>query len=142
MRITRCPPVTSDSLFASATSFLASMNLIVGTRPAMPTAALTTRSTFAPVHMFIAFAAPETMMVPVPLVLSLRSSSLLLSITAAACGANFLICSASSSTLELHTRASTLALPSSATTSRVWVPMEPVEPYTAILFISSLSCVR
>src|SRR6266540_525073 len=119
---TRCPPVTSTSLFASATRFPASRAAIVGARPAMPGVATRTRSTSSRVTRSQSASSPS------------RSCS-----TAVLAPVSF---ASASSARALRAEASAVTRRRSgcaATTSSACLPMEPVAPRIAIRVTTSPS---
>ena len=138
--IIMCPAVTSVSLFARAISLPALIASIVGTIPIMPTTAVTTISACS---IAAAWISPS---IPVPYSIPVTSESLALSLASALSsaietksGLNSLTCCSKSSTLFPADRATTLISLFFLTTSRVWVPIEPVDPSTDIFFKAKTS---
>ena len=130
-----CPAVTSVSLLASAMSFPALIASIVGRIPIIPTTAVTRISVFFIVATSRSPSMPATIFVSVSATLTRNSSAFSSDHTATICGWNFLICSSNILILLPAASPSTSISPFSLTTSRVCVPMEPVEPKIAIFFI-------
>ena len=114
----------------------------VGTRPILPTTELTTVSAFSYVATAISPSIPERTSTFKSLIFFLNSKALFLSITQTTSGLNSLTCFSKSSILVLVLIAQTLIPPISLTTSRVCVPIEPVEPKMeifSVIFISYLA---
>ena len=130
-----CPAVTSVSLLARAISFPASMAAIVGLIPIIPTIAVTNTWDCG----IVAISSRPSM----PLTTFTGKSATRLRRSAAASslhmpairGWNSLICCSICSTLFPAASAATCNSGLLRTTSRVWVPMEPVDPRIAIFFI-------
>ena len=132
-----CPAVTSVSLFASAISFFALIASIVGRIPIIPTIAVTRISTSGSVEISINPSMPLTTFTSRSLTDSFNSEADFSSQTATAFGANSRICFSKSTILLPAANAATCKSLYSLTTSNVWVPIEPVDPNTAIVFIKN-----
>ena len=130
-----CPAVTRVSLFASAMSCPVFMASTVGTIPSIPTTALTTIRASATVAARTSPSAPKQISYRKSGVRSLSSDTDFSSATQTSFGLNSLICSAKAFILRPAARATTSISLLFLTTSKVWVPMEPVEPKTDIFFI-------
>ena len=137
-----CPAVTRVSLFARAISFPASMAAIVGLIPIMPTTAVTntcasgitaiSSSPSIPVTTFTGRSATR-----------LRRSAAASSLHIPAInGWNSRICCSICSTLFPAASATTCSSGLFLTTSRVWVPIEPVDPRIAIFFMYFRTSIR
>src|ERR1700678_1713238 len=146
--ITTSPAATRTSLFANAICFPCSMALYVAGRPTTPTAAETTISAsgwvatrsrpsgpnstsgigrlavFAPVRVLGDFSAAHNSRAPASVATDTTD------------GRNFTDCSIASLMFEPAAIATTWNFPGwASTTSRVWRPMEPVEPSMEMRFI-------
>ena len=133
-----CPAVTRVSLLASAISLPASMAAMVGRIPIMPTTAVTTISASSAAAASISPSIPEVIVTGRSETFSFSSLAFSSLHTQATLGLNSRICCSRSSILLPAARETTLISELARTTSRVCVPMEPVEPRTAICFIFHL----
>jgi len=127
--VTSRPPMTSDSLLASARVVPRASVAIVGRRPAAPVIALRTTSQSIAASSVEASGPTMSLGQSVPSTLRSASAAVLVG-TATIEGENSRTCSASSS-IRLPAADSALMANLSRlreTTSRVWVPMDPVEP--------------
>ena len=125
-------------MFARAMFLPALIAAIVGLIPIIPTIDVTTVSTSSNVAASIIPSIPDRTFTPVSAIFILSSFALSALYKTAISGLNSRICFSINSTLE--PAASTLILSSSVlflTISSVCVPIEPVEPRTAIFFIVS-----
>ena len=129
------PPVTSVSLLARSIRFLAFMASIVGTRPTFPTTEVSVISASLWHDISLSESSPAITSVSVSARADLRSAYFVLSQMQTVWGLNFLACISSNPTLELAESATMLIPPSAEATSRACVPIEPVEPKTAMFFI-------
>ena len=134
-----CPAVTSVSLFASAISLPASMAAIVGRMPIIPTIAVTSISLPSICAISRSPSIPLTTFVPVSRIRLFSSSAFSSAHTPTSLGWNSRICCSSNVILFPAARASTSISLFSLTTSRVCVPIDPVDPSIAIFFICA-SC--
>ena len=134
-----CPAVTSVSLLASAISFPALIASMVGRMPIIPTMAVTSISVSLRIDTSISPSIPDTTFVSVSAMRVRSSMAFSSDHTAASLGWNCLICSSRRVMLLPAASPRTSISPFSLTTSSVWVPMEPVDPNMAILFINYLS---
>ena len=132
----RCPAVTRVSLFARAMSFPASIAAIVGRMPIMPTTAVTRISYPSMTAISKSPSMPETIFVPVSATRTASSFAFSSSQTPQIFGENSRIWLSSASMFLPAAIPTTSISPFARTTSKVWVPMEPVEPRIAIRFIS------
>ena len=130
-----CPAVTRVSLLASAISLPALIASIVGRIPIIPTIAVTSISASSRVDTLRSPSMPDTTCVSVSAIRTLSSRAFSSDHTAASFGANSLICFSRRAILFPAASPQTLISPFSLATSRVWVPIEPVEPKIAIFFI-------
>ena len=130
------PAVTRVSLFARAISFPALIAAIVGSTPIIPTIAVTTMSASGTVAASMRPSSPYTILTPeISLNLSLISAASFSSPTDIRPGMNSLTCFSRSSMFLPQERATTSISLFALTISRVWVPMEPVDPMIDIFFI-------
>src|SRR4051795_3153972 len=124
--MTSSPPTTSDSLFASARSMPSPSDATVGPRPADPTSAFSTRS--APLSV-TSLTSPSGPLSTSPSVQRsaaravARSSARPIRLTP-----NWAACSSSSVSLDPAASATTSRPLERETTSRAWVPIDPVDP--------------
>ena len=130
-----CPAVTSVSLFARAISFPASMAAMVGLIPIIPTMAVTNTWLWGKTAISSKPSMPERILTFVSETLARRSAAASSDHMHTARGWNSRICSSILSTLLPAARATACKSGLFRTISSVWVPMEPVEPKTAIFFI-------
>ena len=136
-RITSSPAHTSVSLFASAMSLPASIAASVGSRPTMPTTAVTTISAPLSAAQAVRPSMPESTRISVSasLILSSRAASSSNAHTILGCSAR--ACS-SSKFMRLFVVNATTSASTDGKISTVCVPIDPVEPKIAIFFISVL----
>ena len=132
----RWPAVTSVSLLARAMSFPDLMAAMVGRIPIIPTTAVTRISYPSMAAISMRPSMPETIFVSVSPTRRARSFAFSSSQTPQTAGLNSRICSSRSLILLPAAMAFTEISPLARTTSRVWVPMEPVEPRIPMVFIS------
>ena len=130
-----CPAVTSVSLLASAISLPALIAAIVGLMPIIPTTAVRTISAVLITAVSIRPSIPVTILTSVSLTFIFNSSAFFSLYTHTTCGLNSLICFSNISMLLPAARLTTFKSSFALTISRVCVPIEPVEPRTAIFFI-------
>ena len=134
---TRCPPITSDSLLARANVLPADRAARVGSRPTAPVMALTTTSHSETASSAAASGPVSTSGLGSWSRASSSSSPGIASgfATATLRGWNCAICSASlgRSLPEAANATTSKSVRRPVTTSRVWVPMDPVEPSSTIL---------
>ena len=133
--VTRCPPVTRLSLLARARSWPLSMAAREAPNPAMPTTLFSTTSgpcmaasSRRPSGPRSSSGAPAR---PARAASSFWAAAG--SVTQTARGWNSSICASSRSTWLWADRPN-ISNPSARTTSRLWVPMEPVDPSRVIFF--------
>ena len=134
-RMTICPAHTSVSLLASAIAFPASMAAIVGSRPTIPTTAVTTTSASGRVAASIKPSIPETTRISVSASFVFSSFAFSSLYTATKDGCKARACSSARAILVLTEIAHTCASMESRI-SMVCVPIEPVEPRITIFFMS------
>ena len=135
--ITIEPAATRVSLLARAMTFPAQIAAIVGASPLNPTIAATTMSTLSLVTRSQTDFIPANTFVSVPSNASARSLYLVSSQMTALLASNSLAWLAISSQLPLQVSISTSKRSlCSLITSRVCLPIEPVEPSIAILLLS------
>ena len=132
-RVTICPPVTRVSLFARAIFFFAFIASMVGSKPEMPTTAVTTVFALSIVAASLSPSLPETTLISVSASLIFKSLAFSSLVTHTSLGLNSLACFSSRSILECADIASMLMPLYSRAISSVCVPIEPVEPNTDIL---------
>ena len=141
--MTILPPATRVSLLARATVFPAAMAERVGRRPTMPTTAFKVMSAESQAAAWHSPSIPGRISKSRSRVRSRRSLAAFSLNTAAAWGRNSRICSSSCFTLE-RTASTWMETGKSPpqhrprTTSKVCMPMEPVEPSRASFRIVSL----
>jgi hypothetical protein len=131
-----CPAVTSVSLFASAISFPALIASIVGRIPIIPTIAVTTICESFQDAAASNPSIPDKISTSRSAVFIFSSAAFSSFHTAAIDGLNSRICFSRSSMLFPAASAVIFISLFVLTISSVWVPIEPVDPKTAILFIS------
>ena len=136
--ITIWPPVTSVSLFARAIFFFAFIASIVGSSPEIPTTAVTTVSSPSAVAVSIRPSFPCTTFISVSASLIFKSLAFSSSVRHTVFGLNSLACFSIKSIFECADIASIFIPLYSRAISRVCVPIEPVEPNTAIFFSNSI----
>ena len=131
-----CPAQTKVSLLASAISLPASMAAMVGLIPIIPTMAVTRTSLPGSDAISRFPSIPDRTFMPSrSAILLLKSAAASSSPMTASCGLNSLICFSMRVVFLPAESAVTFSFPGFClTTSSVWVPMEPVEPRTAIFF--------
>ena len=134
-----CPAVTKVSLLASAISLPALIPSIVGRIPIIPTIAVTRICVPSIAASSRSPSIPPTTLQSVSLTRSLSSAAFSSSPTAASLGENSRICSSSMEIFLPAARPRTCKSLFFLTISRVWVPMEPVEPKIAIFIILTFS---
>ena len=132
--ITSVPAHTSVSLLARAMRFFSRMAARVGCKPTMPTTAVTTVSASSSTAASISAAVPANTFTGVSAKRIASSFAAVSSVITAKAGRNFRHWASIRSTLELAVSAATRS-PSCSATSRVWRPMEPVEPNIEIVFV-------
>ena len=132
--ITRPPAHTSVSLFASAMSLPALMAAIVGSRPTMPTTAVTTMSAPLSAAQAIRPSMPVKTSIFVSASLIFSAFAAFSSIAQTIFGCRARACSSNKFMRRLVVNATTSAS-IEGRISTVCVPIEPVEPKIAIFFI-------
>ncbi len=133
--IIRCPAVTSVSLFASAISLPAEIAAMEGRIPTIPTIAVTRMSTSEKTAISISPSIPQTTGIFRSAVLNFSWAAAFSSHTATSFGFHLRICFSRSSVLPPHASATTSKSRCSSITESVCVPIDPVDPNTAIFFI-------
>ena len=118
-------------------SFPASMAAMVGRIPIIPTIAVTKVSDSSIVAISNNPSIPQRIFTSTSATLALKSSQAFSLHIAAKRGLNSRICCSINSTLLPAAKATTCKSLFSLTISNVWVPIEPVDPNTAIFFILS-----
>ena len=135
--MTSSPAHTSVSLFASAMSLPASIAASVGSRPTMPTTAVTTISAPLSAAQAVRPSMPESTQISVSASLILRSRAASSSNAHTILGCSARACS-SSKFMRLFVVNATTSASTDGKISTVCVPIDPVEPKIAIFFISVL----
>jgi hypothetical protein len=132
--ITSSPAQTRVSLLAKAIRFFSPMAASVGLSPTIPTTAVTTVSASGSAAASSRAANPPSTLVSVSFSRTAKSRAAASSVITARRGWNFRTCASKRSTLLFAVSAATQR-PNCSATSRVWRPMEPVDPNIDIVFV-------